>query len=74
MDILGGGGKSTINYLISNVEGKRVIEDMKVGNNDDSDYQPIEIRMKLMAEKIEKDNGSRTNWHSSKTGIKKYIE
>ena len=29
---VGGSGKSTIDYLITNAEGRRIIEDMGIGN------------------------------------------
>ena len=37
---LGGGGKSTIDYVITNEEGNEIVEEMEVGTNAESDHQP----------------------------------
>ena len=68
---IGAGGKSMIDYLVTNTEGREIIEDMKVGNSEDSYHQPIETILKLKAEENEKDSGIGTYW--SETGIKKYV-
>ena len=67
---IGGGGKSTIAYLIANEEGRRIVEDMEVGNTADSDHQPIEIQLNLKTDRTEKDKKTWTNW--TEAGKKRY--
>ena len=63
-------GRSTIDYLITDTEGRRIIEDMEIGNSEDSDHQPMEITMRFKMDEKEKEKGTRTNW--SEEGIRKF--
>ena len=38
---IGGGGKSTIDYVVTIEEGDEIIEEMEVGTNTESDHQPL---------------------------------
>ncbi|KAL0120460.1 hypothetical protein PUN28_008286 [Cardiocondyla obscurior] len=58
---VGGRGKTVIDYVISNVESKREIVEMKVGEEVDSDHLPLIVTIK-------REEGKR---RSSKYGKKK---
>ena len=42
---IGGEGKSTIDYVVTNEEGEEIIEEMEVGTNTESDHQPVIVRI-----------------------------
>ena len=58
--------------MIANEEGRRIVEDMEVGNSADSDHQPIEIQLNLKTDRTEKDKETWTNW--TEAGKKRYRE
>ena len=42
---IGGGGKSTIDYVVTNEEGDEIIEEVGVETNTESDHQPLIVRI-----------------------------
>lgn len=52
----GGQGKSIINYVIEEAEGKETVERMIVGKNIKSDHHPLAIWFKVWKDKEDKQN------------------
>ena len=50
---IGGGRKSTIDYVMMNEEGNEIIEELIVGTNTESDHQPIMVKLNKEAHRRE---------------------
>ena len=63
---IGGGGKSTIDYVVTNEEGEEIIEEMEVGTNTESDHQPLIVRInKKYSRQAEKQRETIMDWSES---------
>ena len=62
---IGGGGKSTIYYVITNEEGNELIQEMTIGTNTESDHQPLTVRINKKYNR--KETKKRRQWTGRRT-------
>ena len=68
-----GSGRSVIDYVITEKEGRSYIEDIKIGRRIESDHLPLETELRMQKEEERKTEQKwRTDWW--KEGIKKFKE
>ncbi|XP_025271364.1 golgin subfamily A member 6-like protein 22 [Camponotus floridanus] len=70
---IGPRGMTTIDYLLTNISGKEIIQRMKIGEKIESDHMPIEVTWKKKTEERRMEIRKEiTDW--TQEGIRKYQE
>ena len=70
---IGGGGKSTIDYAMTNEEGNEIIEELTVGTNTESNHQPLMVKLSKKSYRREvKQKENTMDW--TENAIKEFKE